>query len=85
MHLTRCGERVSRGDELDEGDAAAESCDAVFEYGDSRDLTECGEQLVEVGIGERVVKIRDVDGRLGGGEASGAATVGFVFVGFGGC
>ena len=55
MHLTRRGESVVLGDELDESDAAALAGDAVFEDGDAGDSAEGGEESVEVGVGEGVV------------------------------
>jgi len=92
VHLMRRREGVGGGDELDEGHASADARGAVLEDGDARDLAEGGEQRVEIGVCERVVEVRHVEGRLGGSEASrsSTSTFGFVSVGFrvcygGGC
>lgn len=67
VHLVGCGEGVVTGDKLDESDSAAKARVAVFEYGDSGELAEGGEEGVEVGVGEGVVNVGDVDGGFGRG------------------
>lgn len=62
VHLACRGSGIVSGDELDEGDSAAEARVAVLEDGDACDLAEGGEEGVEVGVGEGVIEVGDVDG-----------------------
>lgn len=64
VHLTRGGDCVAARDELDEGDAAALARVPILEDRDPGDLAEAGEESVEVGVGKRVVQVRDVEGRF---------------------
>lgn len=73
VHSPDGGGGIVAGDEEDEGDAAAPAGDPVLEDGDAGDLPEGGEDGVEIGVGERVVEVGDVDRRFGGGEAAGSA------------
>ena len=52
---------VVAGHELDEGDAAAEARLPVLEDSHARYLSRGGEQRVEVGVGEGIVDVRDVE------------------------
>uniref|UniRef100_A0A2P2J8W2 Uncharacterized protein MANES_S019300 n=1 Tax=Rhizophora mucronata TaxID=61149 RepID=A0A2P2J8W2_RHIMU len=70
VHLAGGGEGVVPGDKLNEGDAAGLAGGAVLEDGDAGDLAEGGEEGVEVGVGEGVLEVRDVECGLGGGQAS---------------
>lgn len=72
------------GDEEHEGDTAAAAGGAVFEDGDAGDATKSREDGVEIGVGEVVVEVGDVDGGFGGRETAGAAA-GAAVVGGGGC
>lgn len=72
VHLGDSAAGVVGRDEEDEGDAAAAAGEAVLEDGDLADLAEGGEDGVDVGVGEGVVQIANVDSRFRWGQASAA-------------